>query len=204
MGRPNFSCASWFRRHHAHARPCVPSGMMYGSQCSRILFDTTLRRSSSLTNRRPCWSRRMPPLPRRASGPRYFVWLPGSAGSMNAVGWSCTLSMSMRFAPRSLPKLMPSPLVKAPFVVGTPTRSGRYFCMRLPSEWSKPKPPVVTITASAMSSETDPAPSSYSIPLTSTKSFSPVSQMSLLTLQEVFTSMPSMASTARRACCMIV
>mmetsp|Transcript_45519 Transcript_45519/g.120254 ORF Transcript_45519/g.120254 Transcript_45519/m.120254 type:complete len:293 (-) Transcript_45519:133-1011(-) len=126
---------------------------------------------------------------------------------MKAVGWSCTLSMSMRLAPRDLPNLMPSPLAKEPFVVGTPTRSGRYCCIRLPSEWSKPKPPVVRMTASARSSTSAPDSSWYSTPSTSVRiqpSPSVCCWMSFFTVHEVRISMPSLLAAAPRACCMMV
>mmetsp|Transcript_63205 Transcript_63205/g.203734 ORF Transcript_63205/g.203734 Transcript_63205/m.203734 type:complete len:333 (-) Transcript_63205:585-1583(-) len=163
--------------------------------------DTTLRRSSSFTNRRPCWSSRIPPLPRRASGPRYFVWFPGSRGSMKAVGWSCTFSMSMRFAPMAWPKRMASPFAKDPFVVGTPRRSGRNFAIRLPSDLSYPNPPVVRTTASQSSVCCTPASSTYATPWTSLRSGCSIRPV---TVQPCFTSIVGMLSTAARACCMMV
>mmetsp|Transcript_11075 Transcript_11075/g.34309 ORF Transcript_11075/g.34309 Transcript_11075/m.34309 type:complete len:331 (-) Transcript_11075:1318-2310(-) len=92
----------------------------------------------------------MPPEPRRASGPRNLVLALGALGSMRPVGWSCTLSMSMRATPRSRAILTPSPVAKSPLVVGTAARSGANSCSRLLRVWSLPKPPVVRMTLSAV------------------------------------------------------
>mmetsp|Transcript_128647 Transcript_128647/g.223002 ORF Transcript_128647/g.223002 Transcript_128647/m.223002 type:complete len:271 (-) Transcript_128647:1447-2259(-) len=119
---------------------------------------------------------------------------------MKAVGCSCTLSISTRFAPTLLPALTPLPSVNAPFVVGTPTRSGLNSFIRLFSEWSKPKPPVVITTASHLSSTSSPS-CLYLMPKTS-RSFSFL--MNPVISQPVFISISGMPATAARACCIIV